>query len=315
MRILLVAGGWSPEREVSLSGARVVEDALRQLGHDVLRYDPSDGWETLPAAASQADAAFLNLHGKPGEDGLIQAMLDVLGLPYQGSGPVGSQLALDKAAAKTLVRTRNIPTPPSEHLPTPPAADYSPNIDFPLFVKPNLGGSSLGMARLETPDQLAAALAPIFAAGQEVLLEQAVDGMEITCAVLGQGDDARALPPIVILPGEDATFFDYDSKYIPGRTREICPPPPELAGDATIALVQDHSVAVHKLLGLSGVSRSDFILDTNNQPWFLEVNTLPGMTATSLVPQSAAAAGLSFAQLVAELLAQATGNPPEQDTP
>jgi D-alanine-D-alanine ligase len=293
MRILLIAGGWSDEREVSLSGARGIEDALRALGHEVVSFDPADRLVELPGVARNADFAFLNLHGAPGEDGLIQAMLERAGCPYQGTGPAGSFLALHKAAAKALFLDAGLLTPAWEYLTAPPPESWEPAIGYPLYVKPNLGGSSVGMGRAGDRTQLDAILALAFRHGSEVLVEEAVPGEEVTVAVLGN----ESLPAILIRPRR-GEFFDYASKYEQGGAEELCPAP--ISGTLTSRTAQI-ALEAHRVLGLQGYSRADFMV-MDEVPYLLEVNTLPGMTPTSLLPQAAAAAGLDFPALVARLI-------------
>ncbi|UZP66258.1 D-alanine--D-alanine ligase [Desulfovibrio mangrovi] len=295
MRILLIAGGWSSEREVSLSGARGIEKALLALGHDVTRFDPATSMDGLLEAASSHDFAFINLHGSPGEDGLVQAMLENAGCPYQGSGPAGSFLALNKAVAKQVFVRHGLPTPPWVFLAELPAEDWQPSLPYPLFAKSNTGGSSLGLSRVDSQETLHAALKAIFETGDEVIIEPSVPGVEVTCGVLGD----RALPPVLIMPESGAGFFDYKAKYTPGAAREVCPAP---IPDEVTAEVQRMALTAHKALGLNGYSRADFILDPDGGLHLLEVNTLPGMTPTSLLPQEAAAVGFSFEDLIAELI-------------
>jgi D-alanine-D-alanine ligase len=294
MKILLIAGGWSSERNVSLDGARVMEKTLLECGHSVTFFDLLAGFDNLLDAAAKHDFAFINLHGAPGEDGLVQAMLDRAGCPYQGSGPAGSFLALHKAAAKQIFRRAGLPTPDWEYLPLPPEQAWRPRLPYPLFVKSNTGGSSLLMGRVRDRAGLDVKLAEIFAAGDEALLESEVRGREVTCGVLGN----EALPPILIEPGE-GKFFDYQSKYAVDGAREICPAPlpPEITAE-----VRKLALAAHRTLGLSGYSRTDFILAEDGRPSLLEINTLPGMTATSLVPREARAAGLDFGDLLETLI-------------
>ncbi|WP_027190691.1 D-alanine--D-alanine ligase family protein [Fundidesulfovibrio putealis] len=293
MKILLIAGGWSSEREVSLSGARQIEAALLSLGHDVTRLDPLDQFDRITDTARVHDFAFLNLHGSPGEDGLIQALLHAAGCPYQGSQPEASFLALNKAASKQVFRAGGLVTADWELLVERPAPGWRPSFGLPAYFKPNNGGSSLGMSFVSTEAQLGPALDAAFAEGREVLAEPALSGLEVTCAVLGE----EALPPILIKPKTGA-FFDYQSKYVKDAAEEICPAPlPEPVLDA----VRRSALAAHKLLGCSGYSRADFIL-TGETPVLLEVNTLPGMTATSLLPRAAATAGLDFPALIARLI-------------
>ena len=303
MRILLIAGGWSSEREVSLRGGRIVEQALIRLGHEVTFYDPAR--PMLPAfgegplsglleLAAAHDFAFINLHGSPGEDGLVQSLLDTAGCPYQGSRAGASFLALHKAASKLVFRQHKLLTPDWEYLVAHPGKNWRSSLPYPLFVKSNNGGSSLHMHRVEQPEKLMPVLDELFAAGLEVLIEPLIAGQEITCAVLGN----EALPPILIQPclGE---FFDYESKYLKGGAKEICPAP--ISPDLT-AKIQEHALTAHRALGLQGYSRADFIVTETGCDYILEVNTLPGMTATSLVPQAAAAVGLDFDSLLTRLI-------------
>jgi D-alanine-D-alanine ligase len=300
MKILLIAGGWSSERDISLSGARAMEKILLARGHGVTFFDLLAGFDDLLNTASEHDFALINLHGAPGEDGLVQAMLDRAGCPYQGSGPAGSFLALHKAAAKQIFRRAGLPTPDWEYLPLPPEKSWRPCLPYPLFAKSNTGGSSLRMGRARDRAELDAKLGEIFAAGDEALLESEIKGREVTCGVLGE----EALPPVLIEPA-GAGFFDYQSKYAVGGAREICPAPlPPLVA----AEVRKLALAAHRALGLSGYSRADFILAENGEPSLLEVNTLPGMTATSLVPQEAEAVGLDFGDLLEKLME--LGKPP-----
>lgn len=294
MRVLLIAGGWSTEREVSLSGAKGIRKALDTLGHEPVDFDPSDGLHKLPAVAKGCDFAFVNLHGAPGEDGLVQAMLDRIRVPYQGSGPAASFLALNKSASKALFREAGLPTPDWDFIPELPGPDWTTRLPYPLFAKPNMGGSSVGMTLVQNADDLPGALALIFALGEEMLLETYHKGEEVTCGVLGD----EALPPILICPKDDAEFFDYDSKYVAGKCDEICPAP---ISDELTRRIQEIALGAHQALGLRGYSRSDFIV-VGDDIHLLEVNTLPGMTPTSLIPQEAEAVGLDFAALIQRLI-------------
>ncbi|WP_165175060.1 D-alanine--D-alanine ligase [Desulfovibrio sp. ZJ369] len=294
MKILLIAGGWSSEREVSLNGGRGMAEALRARGHSVTFFDLLTDFGQLLDQARQHDFALINLHGAPGEDGLVQALLERVGCPYQGSGPAGSFLALHKAAAKQVFRHAGLPTADWEFLPAPPPQDWQPRLSYPLFVKSNTGGSSLRLGRARNRAELDAVLAEIFAAGEEALIESELSGREVTCGILGE----EALPPVLIEPVA-GDFFDYESKYARGGAREICPAPlsPELT-----AQVQKLALAAHRALGLTGYSRADFIVGKDQSLTLLEVNTLPGMTATSLVPQEAQVIGLDFGQLLERLM-------------
>lgn len=316
MNILLIAGGWSKEREVSLNGGKGLATALERLGHKVTHYDPERSLDGIFEAAMGQDFAFINLHGSPGEDGLPQSMLESIGVPYQGSRPAGSFLALNKAAAKAVFRRLGLPTAEWELLTRRPGSAWQPRFGYPVFIKSNIGGSSLGLAKIDNADELQPALDNLFAQGGEFLCEPAISGMEVTCGVLGElvEEDGKtverpfALPPILIKPkAHDGKFFDYDSKYMPGGAEEICPAPLE---PALTAMVQDYALRAHVGLGLQGYSRTDFIMQPDGSLMLLEVNTLPGMTATSLIPQEAAAIGLDFEGLIARLieLGMAPGN-------
>ena len=294
MKILLIAGGWSTEREVSLSGAKNIETALLEAGHKVTFCDLSDHFQNLPTIAKEHDFAFINLHGAPGEDGLIQAMLEECGCPYQGSGPKASFLALDKAASKILVSENNIITPAWELVSSMPAEGRPVNLQLPVFIKPNSGGSSVGMSLVRNEEDLAPALQKVFDLGAIALVEEVIEGDELTCAILGE----QPLPLIQIKPKSTADFFDYENKYDEDGAEEICPAPVEKEiWDA----IQEATLAAHKALGLSGYSRADFIV-RDGVPYMLEINTLPGMTSTSLVPQAANEAGLNFTALLEELI-------------
>lgn len=294
MRILLIAGGWSSEREVSLAGARGMEKALKDRGHTVTFFDLLDSFDGLAEVADGHDFALINLHGAPGEDGLVQALLDSVECPYQGSGARGSFLALHKAAAKQVLRHKGICTPDWEFLPRMPGADWQPTLPYPLFVKSNTGGSSLLLSRVDDKPALDAMLTQIFDAGCEALLEPMIAGQDVTCGVLG----GVALPPVLIKPRAGA-YFDYESKYQKGGAEEICPAPlPEQITEQ----VQTLAIKAHRALGLSDYSRTDFRLTPQGELYVLEVNTLPGMTPTSLVPQEAAAVGLDFGALLERLI-------------
>ena len=293
MRILLIAGGWSTEREVSLNGASGMQEALEELGHKVTLLDLKH-FDTLLDAAKDHDLAIINLHGDPGEDGLVQAMLDRVGLPYQGTGAAGSLLALHKVASKQLVHQAGILTPKWEFIPQRPDPSWEPKLAYPIFAKSETGGSSIHLGQATTRQELDHLMEEIFQAGVPVLLEEAIPGQEVTCGILGE----VALPPILIEPVA-GSFFDYTSKYAQNGAREICPAPLE---QKILTKIQETALAVHHLLGLEGLSRSDFILDQENKLYFLEVNTLPGMTKTSLVPKEAKVLGLDFPKLMAKFI-------------
>lgn len=295
MRILLIAGGWSGEREVALSGGRQIEAGLQELGHTVTLFDPARDLRGLTEAASGQDFAFINLHGSPGEDGLVQCLLERLNLPYQGSDASSSLLALNKAVAKQIFKEAGLATPAWEFVPASHVQEWRPLLSFPLILKPNTGGSSLGVGIVASEEELEKYLEQPEIAGLDLLAEELISGQELTCGVL----EGYTLPPILIRPIHGA-FFDYESKYVAGATEEICPAP--ISAELT-ATLQDMARAAHDALGLSDYSRADFMIDASGTSWLLEVNTLPGMTTTSLLPQEAQAVGLSFADLLARLIA------------
>ena len=294
MNILLIAGGWSGEREVALSGARQIEKGLATLGHDVTLFDPARDLRGLYAATQGRDFAFINLHGSPGEDGLVQCMLERIDMPYQGSDSRASLLALNKAVAKQIFQDAGLDTPDWEFVPASHVNEWRPLLPFPMVVKPNTGGSSLGVGIIGSEQELEDYLAQPEIAGQDLLAEALIRGQELTCGVL----EGTTLPPILIRPRR-GEFFDYESKYEAGASEEICPAP---ISEELTARLQAMAAAAHEALGLTDYSRADFMLSADGRPYLLEVNTLPGMTATSLLPQEAQAAGLSFEQLLARLI-------------
>jgi D-alanine-D-alanine ligase len=295
MRILLIAGGWSSEWEIALLGAREITKALHDLGHEVVFLDPAHDLDKLLPTASTCDFAFINLHGSPGEDGLIQSLLDSVPLPYQGAGPAASQLALNKAATKIIYQRHGINTPDWAFI---PALDKKRpatiSLPFPRVIKPCTAGSSVGIFFAESSQDFEAALLHKSLAGQDLLVEEQVRGREITCAVL----DDTPLPPVLIIPRK-GDFFDYTSKYEDQGADEICPAPIEK--DLT-AKIQRMALTAHHVLGIDDYSRTDFIVDTKGNIFALETNTLPGMTRASLLPKEAHAAGMSFEELINRLI-------------
>jgi len=303
LRVALLAGGKSGERAVSLAGAKEVCQALDPKKYAVRQYDPANDLPRLLADAAELDVAFILLHGRFGEDGTVQGLLDLIGLPYQGSGVLGSALAMDKDSAKTLYRAHDLPV--SAWRMTQANDAVSPGrllaeLSLPLVVKPVCQGSSLGMSIAHTPQELSSAVALAFGYDQAVMVEEFVVGREITVGVLGN-DTLTALPPVEIIPGQDHPFFDYQAKYQEGGSQEICPAnlPETITRQA-----QDYAMTAHRALKLRGYSRTDMIVSNNNIV-VLETNTIPGMTPTSLLPKAAAAAGIPFPELLDRLLALA----------
>ncbi len=293
MKVLLLVGGWSTERDISLQSSGAILSAMEQCGHIVTCLDPLIDFEKIIPLAQQHDVAFIHLHGSPGEDGLFQAIFERIGCPYQGSNASGSFLALHKAAAKVFFRKEGIVTPKSIFLPIDPGKDWQHELKYPLFVKPNKGGSSIKISLVYSDEELLQAMCTLFSAGEEVLVEESIKGKEVSCGVL----DGQALPPVLIQ--SRGVFFDYHNKYSLDGAEEICPAP---LAESILQDIQNISLRAHNALGLLDYSRSDFILCDDGTLFLLEVNTIPGMTTTSLVPQEAAAIGISFPLLVDRLL-------------
>ncbi len=341
MKIVVLAGGLSPERNVSLSTGIMVCQALRERGHAVAFLDMFLGLEGYPpqvgdlfhasipahfrainreapnlsavkasrkeqsaslfgpgvlSLCQEADMVFLALHGACGEDGRVQATFDLMGIPYTGSGYLGSAIAMDKDYTKRFLTGTGVKTPEWHTI----RADESQvetlmnTLEVPCVLKVLRGGSSLGVSIVKSRSELERALRDCLSYDSTLMVEQYIKGREFTCGVL---EDA-ALPTVEIIP--QVEFYDYESKYQPGATLEICP------GRTSKELeerIRTAALTVHKALGLSVYSRSDFIVDENEQVYFLEVNTLPGMTPTSLVPQEAAAVGMDYGTLCERIIA------------
>ncbi len=300
LRVALLAGGRSGERDVSLKGAEGVEKALDPEKYSVRRYDPATDLAALAQDADHIDVAFILLHGKFGEDGTVQGFLDLLGIPYQGSGVLGSAVAMDKNLAKILYGNAGLKV--AAWVMARPRDAESPGrileqLKLPLVVKPVRQGSSLGMGIAESEEELGRAIGEAFKHDSEVMVEEFIAGREITGGVIGN-EDLLALPIVEIIPDAKYRFFDYEAKYQPGATREVCPA--ELPEDIS-RLAREIALTAHRALMLQGYSRTDMIV-SGDDIYVLETNTIPGMTPTSLLPQAAAAQGLSFSALLDRLI-------------
>jgi D-alanine-D-alanine ligase len=300
LRLALLAGGKSGEREVSLKGATEVAKALDPNKYDVKRYDPATDLAKLATEAGSLDVAFILLHGPFGEDGTVQGFLDLLAIPYQGSGVLGSAIAMDKNLSKILYRNAGLKVPEwymaaREDIANP--GKITGQLGLPLVIKPACQGSSLGMSIARSEDAIAEGLKKAFAIDRQVMVEEFITGREITCGVIGN-DELTALPLVEIIPGENYEFFDYEAKYQPGASKEICPADLEAA---ITTRAQNNALAAHRALQLRGYSRTDMIV-SGDDIYILETNTIPGMTPTSLLPQGAAAAGLDFPALLDRLI-------------
>lgn len=300
IRLALLSGGVSTEREVSLNSGNQVFETLDKEKYDIKRYDPKFDLVKLVTDAPDIDAALIILHGPFGEDGTVQGLLDLLNIPYQGAGVLGSAAAMNKLMAKRLYRQAGIPTPDyicvSTHTPVPDP-DRLKSLGLPIVVKPACAGSSVGMSIVSDEKDLAQAIEKGFQNDDTLILEQYIKGMELTCAVLGN-ENLEALPVIEIVPGDGHDFFDYQAKYVAGETTEICP---ARIDEQTTRQAQQLAVEAHRALFLKGYSRTDMLL-MNGELHVLETNTIPGMTATSLFPQSAAKAGYEFGVLMDKLI-------------
>ena len=301
-RVALLKGGRSLERQVSLrSGARV-QDALERLGHEVTAIDVGlDLVKRLREA--EPEVAFITVHGRDGEDGTLQELLEIAGVPYTGSGVLACVRAWDKVLAKGLMLEDGIPTPEffafsqtafrelgaAELLP-----EMEERLDFPIVVKPASGGSALGIRFARTAADVPGALVSAFSYDGRVVLERHVAGRDLAVSVL----DGEPLPVVEAIP-RDEDFYDFESRYEIGRTDFACPA--ELPGD-TAARAQELAVRLYRLLGCAGFARVDLMLDEGGELWVLEANSVPGLTETSLLPQAADAAGTGFDELVGRIL-------------
>jgi D-alanine-D-alanine ligase len=309
-RIAVLKGGRSLERQVSLNSGARVEESLRRLGHEVIEVDVGHDLVDL-LSGDRPDLAFVVLHGRDGEDGTVQELLEVLDIPYTGSRVSACIRASDKVLAKHAMRDAGIPTPDffafsetafrslgaAQALPA-----MSSRLKFPIVVKPASQGSALGIKFARSEADVPTALIAAFSYDKKVLLERYVAGREIAVSVLEQDGEPRALPIVEAVPEADA-FYDFESRYEIGRTRFICPA--ELEPEVT-ARVHELAVAAFKLLGCSVFARVDLMLDTeSSEPFVLEVNPIPGLTETSLLPQAADAAGIGFDDLIARIVAAA----------
>jgi D-alanine-D-alanine ligase len=300
-RVAVLAGGLSAEREVSLMSGSGVLAALRSRGVDAYLFDPAER-ELGELRGEACTRAFIALHGRFGEDGAVQGALELLRIPYTGSGVLACAIAMDKATTKEIWRSRGLATPEFRRVSNLDAARAAATqMGFPLAVKPSREGSSLGFTRVDDLRALDQATELALGFDSEVIIERFISGAELTVAILGSSDQARALPVIEIRAPKGN--YDYRNKYFGDETRYLCPAPLDPALASRIAAL---SVAAYQALGCEGWGRVDLMLaQDDSEPWLLEVNTSPGMTSHSLVPMAAQAEGLSYDELCLELLASA----------
>lgn len=305
LRVAVLMGGTSSEREVSLNTGAQVAGALERTGFDTVQVDTGNPDFVSTFAETSADVVFICLHGKFGEDGTVQGLCELLGRPYVGSGVLASAMALDKVVSKHIYTQAGLPTPAYVALRRGAPLDIGEIVERvgeKSVVKPACEGSTVGISIAHTAEELPAAIAEAFRHDDTILIEQFVAGAEVTVGVLGN-EELLALPTLEVVPENE--FYDYESKYIPGMSRHIIP-----AGisEESRAECQRVSVEAHKVLGCRGMSRSDTIVTPDGEVYLLETNTIPGMTSTSLLPESAKAAGISFEELCTRLVELALEN-------
>jgi D-alanine-D-alanine ligase len=300
VKVAVLKGGRSLERGVSLRSAARVEDALGRLGHEVDAIDV--GGDLVKRLAERPEVAFVAMHGVGGEDGTAQELLEILGIPFTGPSAAACARCMDKAAAKHAMREAGIATPDwfafnqaafRELGAADALGELEGRLGFPLVVKPSRGGSSLGIKFAAGASEVPQALIAAFSYDDRVLLERFVDGRELAVSVVGE----EALPIVEAIPAE-GDRYDFEARYEIGRTRFVCPA--ELGAEEERA-VSEAALATYRALGCSGFARVDLILDAEG-PWVLEANAIPGLTDTSLLPQAAETAGMSFEQLVERIV-------------
>ena len=304
LRVALIAGGISGEREVSLKSGDAVEKALDPKKYEVKRYDPPDDLGLLLKDSGSIDLALILLHGRFGEDGSMQGLLDLLGIPYVGSGILGSAMAMNKRIAKSVFRLEGLLV--ADEVLLYRGEPYSSDqilrrLGATTVVKPASEGSSIGVTICHSKEELLKGIDTAFRHDHEILVERFLNGKELTCCVLGN-KSFEALPVIEIVPNTQYAFFDYRAKYTPGATSEICP---ARISRAQTEEVQSCAIRAHRALQCRDWSRTDMILN-ESKVYVLETNTIPGMTETSLVPLAARTAGMSFSQLVDRLIGLCT---------
>jgi len=305
--ILVLSGGLSPERDVSLRSGRRVAEALRSARVDWEISEADVDSDLLPRLREhRPDRVVLMLHGAAGEDGALRDVLETLDISYVGSDAAASRLAFDKPVASSLISSAGISVPEFVVLPQSTFRELgapavmqavSARIDFPLVVKPTRGGSALGVSIVRESTELPPAMVAAFAYGDTVMIQRFIEGTEVAVSVVTTGSEPRALPAVEIVPA--AGIYDYHARYTAGTTEFFCP---ARLAEATTTAVHETALRVHEALGLSDLSRSDLIIDAQGTVWFLEVNVAPGMTETSLMPQSLHEANMSIGETLASLI-------------
>ena len=292
-KVAVLMGGWSAEREISLLSGRAVLQALREKEIDAHGIDVGRDIASV-LGAGDFDNALIMLHGRGGEDGAMQGLLEVMGLRYTGSGILGSALAMDKLRCKQLWAAEGFPTPEFMQIETEQDADMAmAKLGLPLIVKPALEGSSIGMSKVEVETDMLPAFDKARACQGAIIAERWITGAEYTAAIIN-----RKVLPLIRLE-TDRKFYDYIAKYKSDDTRYICPCGLDTSVEQELGAIM---LDAFDAIGASGWGRVDFLLDTDGRPWLIEANTVPGMTSHSLVPMAAKQAGIGFNELVIEIL-------------
>jgi len=299
MKIGVLLGGNSAEREVSLASGKAISAACKELGHDVLDLDPEFDMKLLVPDLLTVDLVFNGLHGGDGENGVIPGFLQSLGVKYTGSKTEASAICMDKRISKALVHRKDLLTPNWVSLANNDPFSSVGDMVFPVVIKPNDQGSTIGLTVVKDESEIDDAIKLARQFANVVLIEEFIVGKEITVTVIGD----KAYPIVEIVPSHG--LYDYECKYNKGMTEYFCPA--IIDKDLTKA-IHESALKIHRLLGCRHYSRVDFRLDKNGRAWFLELNTLPGMTETSLVPKSAKASGLSFPELIQTIINEALEN-------
>ncbi|MBN1931498.1 MAG: D-alanine--D-alanine ligase [Desulfobacterales bacterium] len=300
LTVALLSGGISSEREVSLKSGDQVYQFLDREKYTILRYDPKTDISRLVEDAGRIDVALIIMHGAYGEDGTIQGLLDLLDIPYQGSGVLGSSMAINKLISKQIYEKAGLPVPPYIAVgrrDTIDSEECIARLGLPLVVKPVTGGSSIGLSVAKSKDSLKEAIDKSFTHDDTILIEAYIKGIELTGGVIGN-ETIETLPIVEIIPDKKYAFFDYEAKYTAGASQEICP---ARIAEALADKARTYAKIAHTSLFCKGYSRTDMIL-RNQDIYVLETNTIPGMTRNSLLPLAAEAAGINFSQLLDRLI-------------
>jgi D-alanine-D-alanine ligase len=300
-KVGVLYGGRSAEREVSLMSGQAVYDALIEQGINAHLFD-LDQHSLGELALQQFDRVFVALHGRYGEDGTVQGALELLGVPYTGSGHLSSALAMDKIMTKRLWQQVGLATPDYRVISQAQELEALPQaLGLPLILKAPNEGSTIGLSKVSAPEDLIDSYEQVRPFDETILAEKFIAGRELTVALLGRGQGARALPIVEIIAPDGN--YDFQSKYYSDQTQYLCPAP---LPDALAEQIREIAVQAYRTLNCEGWARADLILDSDMKPWLLEMNTSPGMTGHSLVPMAAKAAGIEFGQLCREILMQAS---------